>query len=381
MKKYTYRSILRRAKKDARNFRWKFWPFLKEQKSKEPKTDQQIESQFERELLQSGESQISQISEEWKERDLKLKPDYCAALRRYTSAYKTLSEKKGEMSDSVKEYNAAKGLFDKFEPPSLKPGWMLFWLIAIGISEFFINSLVLQILGQNQIETYIAAFSMCVMIPLGAHFFGKSLQQIYKSTVDKFWLITVPIIILTLIGGLSFLRSKYFEGMGISKLLGIELTSTEATIVFIIINIALFVVAAVVSHEGTHPQHKSYSQAKKRFKLAQKELEKDEEDVKMAAKELKSSEKDLEMKKHIRAKTHERLKEEAVTIKESAEWLISAYRSTNLANREDVPECFKKPHKEPEIPDSLLHLDWNCDETEIASDNKPEKKKAEMGFK
>ncbi len=370
MKKYTYRSVIRRAKRDARDWKWKFWPFLKEKKPKEPKTDQKIKSQFERELLQSGENQISQIAEEWKESDEKLKPDYCAAFIRYTSALKTLKEEKGEMSESINEYKAAKDKFDNFEPPSLKPGWMLFWLIAIGISEFFINSLVLQILGQNQLETYIAAFSMCVIIPLGAHFFGKSLQQINKSRVDKFWLIITPIIILTLIGGLSFLRSKYFEGMGISKLLGIEVTSTEATIVFIIINIALFVVAAVVSHEGSHPQHKLYSRAKKRFKLAQKELEKDEEDVKKAAKELKSSEKDLEIKKHIRAKTHERLKEEAVTIKESAEWLISAYRATNLANREDVPECFKEEPKVPVIPQTLLQNEWECGEKEKLSDIK-----------
>lgn len=367
MKKYSYRSVVKRAKKDARDWKWKFLPFLKEKKPKEPKTDQEIESQFERELLQSGENQISQIAEEWKERDEKFKPDYCAALILYNSAYNTLKEEKGEMSESVKEYKAAKDIFDKFEPPSLKPGWMLFWLIAIGISEFFINSIVLQILGQNQLETYIAAFSMCVIIPLGAHFFGKSLHQTNKSSVDKFWLITVPVIILTLIGGLSFLRSKYFEGMGISKLLGIEVTSTEATIVFIIINIALFVVAAVVSHEGSHHLHKSYSQAKKRFKLAQKELERDESDVKKAARELKAAERDLEIKKHKRAKTHEKLKEEAVTIKEAAEWLISAYRATNLATREDVPECFKKEPKVPVIPQTLLHIDWECTEEEKLS--------------
>ena len=360
MKKYTYRSVVRRARKDARNWKWKFWPFVKENKPKEPKTDQQIESQFERELNQSGENQISHIAEEWKERDLKLKPDYCAALKRYTAAYKTLAEEKGEMSESLKEYNNAKEIHDKFQPPSLKPGWMIFWLITIGISEFFINSLVLQILGQGKIETYVAAFSMCVIIPLGAHFFGKSLQQISKSTTDKFWLIITPIIILLLLGGLSFLRSKYFEGIGVNKLLGIEITSTEVTIVFIIINVALFVVAAVISHEGSHPQHKSYSQAKKRFKTAMKELEIDERDVKKAARELNESEKDLEIKKHVRAKTHERLKEEAVTIKEAAEWLISAYRATNLTNREDVPECFKKEPRVPVIPITLTEIDWHC---------------------
>lgn len=360
MKKYRYSSVVRRAKKDARNWKWKLWPFVKEPKPKEPKTDQQIESQFERELNQAGEKQISYLAEEWKEKDIKLKPDYCAALKRYTIAYKTLSEEKGEMSESLKEYNIAKVIYDKFQPPSLKPGWMIFWLLTIGISEFFINSLVLQILGQGKIETYIAAFSMCVIIPLGAHFFGKSLQQISKTSTDKFWLIITPIIILLLLAGLSFLRSKYFEGIGVNKLLGIEISSTEVTIVFIIINVALFVVAAVISHEGSHPQHKSYTQAKKRFKTALKELGMDEREVKIAARELNSAEKDLEIIKHKRAKTHEKLKEEAVTFKETAEWLISAYRAANLANREDVPECFKKEPRVPIIPDTLMDIDWYC---------------------
>ncbi len=364
MKKYTYRFVVCRAKKDARNWKWKFWPFVKENKPKEPKTDQQIDSQFERELIQSGENQISHIAEEWKERDLKLKPAFCAALQRFNAAYKALAEEKGEMSESLKEYNTAKEIHDKFQPPSIKPGWMIFWLITIGISEFFINSLVLQILGQGKIETYVAAFSMCVIIPIGAHFFGKSLQQTIKSTSDKFWLIITPIVILLLLGGLSFLRSKYFEGIGINKLLGIEISSIEVTIVFIIINMALFVVAAVISHEGSHPQHKSYSQARKRFKAAGKELEIDERDVKKAAKELNCAEKDLEIKRHKRIKMHERLKEESVTVKEAAEWLISAYRSNNLANRDDVPECFKKEPRVPVIPETLINIDWYCTDEE-----------------
>ncbi len=361
MKKYSYRCVVKRAKKDARNWKWKFWPFLKEEKPKEPKTDQEIEAQYERELNQSGEQQISKIAEDWKESDYKLKPDYCEALKRYTIAYNTLAEEKGEMNESLAEYKVAKEKFNRFEPPSIKAGWMMFWLITIGISEFFINSLVLQILGQGKLETYIAAFSMCVIIPLGAHFFGKSLQQTSKSVSDKFWLILTPIIILMLLAGLSYLRSKYFEGIGVSKLLGIEISSTEVTIVFIIINVALFVVAAVIAHEGTHPQHKAYSQAAKRFKVALKEFEKDEGDVKIAVKELNISEKDLEQKKHRRAKTHEKLKEEAITIKESSEWLISAYRSTNLANRSDVPKCYNnKEPRVPEIPQSLIDIDWHC---------------------
>lgn len=363
MKKYyTHRTVVCRAKKDARNWRWKFWPFAKEEKAKEPKTDQTIDAQYEKELFQLAESLIAETAEKWKEFDIKLKPEYCKAEKEAENADKEWKTVSDEAKQSSSEFEKAKEIFYKFQPPSMDPKWSLFWLVLIGISEFFINSLVLQILGQGQIETYIAAFGMCIMIPWGAHYFGKSLHQETKSRVDIFWLIATPLIVLTLIGGLSFLRSKYFEALGISKILGIEVSPTEATTVFIIINLALFVIAAVISHEGSHPQHKSYSQAKKRYKDALNAFEDDEDEVNKAAKDLAEAQKHLQYIQHKRAKTHEKLFQEANSIKENIEWLTSSYRAANLANRADVPECFKQSHNAPEIPNSLKNLDWSCGE-------------------
>jgi len=361
-KNYTHRSVVCRAKKDARNWRWKFWPFAKEEKAKEPKTDQTIDAQYEKELLQLAESLMAETAEKWKDLDMKLKPEYCETNKEKVIAKKRWELESKEAKQSSGEFEKAKEIFYKFQPPSLDPKWSLFWLVLIGISEFFINSLVLQILGQGQIETYIAAFGMCIMIPWGAHYFGKSLHQETKNRVDVFWLITTPLMVLTLIGGLSFLRSKYFEALGISKILGIEVTPTEATTVFIIINLALFVIAAVISHEGSHPQHNAYTQAQKRYKDALKAFEDDEDAVKKAAKDFSEAEKRQKHIQHKRAKTYEKLCQEANSIKERIEWLISAYRATNLANREDVPKCFEKPHNTPEIPVSLNDLDWSCEE-------------------
>lgn len=370
MKKiYSYRSVVKRSKKDARNWKWRFWPFARESKSQEPKTDQTIEAQYEKELFQLAESMMAETAEKWKELDIKLKPEYCEANKEAQSADKEWKKVSDDAKQSSGEFEKAKEIFFKFQPPSLDPKWSLFWLVLIGISEFFINSLVLQILGQGQIETYIAAFGMCIMIPLGAHFFGKSLHQETKSRVDVFWLIAVPAVLFLLIGGLSWFRSKYFEALGISKILGIEVTPAEATTVFIIINLALFVIAAVISHEGTHQQHKAYSQARKRYKDSLKTFEDDEDEVKKAAKELAEAEKQQKHIQHKRAKTHEKLFQEANSIKEKIEWLISSYRAANLANRKDVPECFKKSHNAPEIPNPLKNLDWNCEESEKSIDN------------
>lgn len=362
MKKYTYRSVVRRAKKDARDFRWKFWPFIKEQKAREPKTDQEIDSQFEKELFQVTEANIAKFAEEWKRRDEKLKPEYCNALVEFNQAEEHLKELKGDESNSYKEYEIAKIKFEQFEQPSLGGFWVTFWMITIGISEFFINSIVLQVFGYGKIETYIAAGSLCIMIPLLAHFWGQFLNQKNKTRNENVWIIVIPVIMLLILTFISILRSKFFEGLHVTNLLGIDISPALFTMIFFVINVGLFILATILSHEGSHPLHKQYKHAKKRYRNALKEFSKDQDEVKVAAKKADETESNLEKIKHKRAKIHERILEEAKIEKEAGEWLMSAYRAKNLSNRDDVPECFKKPHHEPVIPITLQHIDWNCEE-------------------
>ncbi len=359
---YSYKKVTCKGKTEGRGWGWKFWPFIKKEVPIQPKTEQEIPAQFETEILQTGESIIAKLSEKWKKEDLKLKTDFCKALKNLLLTRAAYEKEANEANQYLLEHEKIKARFEEFNPPSVNHKWTMFWLILISISEFFINSLVFQILGQNQMETYIAAFGMGIIIPLGAHFFGKSLQQESKSYADKIWLIVVPIAIFALLAGLSFLRSKYFEGLEISKILGIDLSPEEATIVFIIINIALFVIAAVIAHEGTHPQHKLYNTVRIRFRDSLKKLTKEKGEAKEAAKALKEAELSYQEIRSIREKTFERDVQQINQTKETVEWLAAAYRTANLSVRNDLPVCFKKKPADIDIPDTMKKLDWECKE-------------------
>ncbi len=116
MKRYTYRSVTRRGRKDGRDWKWKFWP-LKVEKHREPKSDQEIPAQYETEILQMGMSNISEIAEEWKELDKKLKPEYCKALAAYDHANQRYKKEAGEEKQASGEFDIARKKYEEVSPP------------------------------------------------------------------------------------------------------------------------------------------------------------------------------------------------------------------------------------------------------------------------
>jgi hypothetical protein len=362
IKEYSHRSVKRQGKIDGRGWKWKFWPFVKSASPVQPKTDQKISAQFEKELIEVAQNIASEISGLWHEKDTKMKPEYCAALSNSKAALESYQKESGDVERFLPEYEAAKKKYEEQTPPSLSHFWHMFWLIIIGVLEFPLNSIVFEILGQPKIETYLISFLMCITIPITAFFFGRALHQESKTITDKALMFIMPVIALGVIGVVSYSRSKYFEAMQITKVLGIEVTPTEATIGFIVINVAVFFLAVVVSYEGSHPQHRLYSYIRKRFDEAKKELAKEKAEAKKAAEILKRADEKLEEISARRERTFKRYLEEIHTVIERSKWLISTYRHNNLSVRDDMPECFKVEPEEIPVPEAMVALDWNCGE-------------------
>lgn len=362
VKNYTHRSVKRQGKIDGRGWKWKFWPFIKTNSPIQPQLNQTIPAQFEEELIKVAQNLSSEISEKWYEQDTKLKPEYCTALSNSKSALESYLKESKDVERFLGDYEAAKTEYEKQTPPSLPHFWHMLWLLALGVLEFPLNSIVFEILGQPKIETYIISAIICLFIPLAAFFFGRALHQEFKTTKDKILTWMMPVIVLGVVGVISYIRSKYFESMQITKVLGIDFTPTEATIVFILINIAVFFIATVISYEGSHPQHRMYAYLRKRFKAAKKQLGKEESEAKKAADVLKEADKKLEEISARRERTYKRYLEEINTVIERAKWLITVYRHSNLSVRDKIPECFKVPPKEISIPESMVTLNWDCEE-------------------
>lgn len=362
MKPFTLWKARRRGRKDGRNWQWEFWPFFRKSKPAEPKTDQTMPAQYETVLVKAGQNDVAKIAGKWKKLDIRLKPRYCQALKALHAA-RQRAEKEGlEAQQAMPEYETAKKNFQELDMPALDPRWRLFWLILIGIAEFPLNGLVFSIFGAGRIETYIMASAMCLVIPLAAHFFGKSLRQDNKSSVDKGFLIIVPLILLGVLAAIAFIRAKFFEAAKTQELMGITLTSLQITILFIIINIALFLVAVVISYEGSHPNHRLYNTRRARLKEALKKLRKESGEAEAALRQLAKADSAYQKERHHRAKKHEGYCQKANEIKETVELLVTVYRDANIDVRHEFPECFKQPAMAVTIPPPLQSLDWECEE-------------------
>lgn len=359
---YTYRSVNCRAKKDARNWRWKFWPFAKELKSSEPKSGQLERASFEEELFHLGESLIAEIVEKWKKLDMKLKPKFCEAKSEDIRADANLEKLTKEKEDSFHEYKAAKEKLNTFKPPPLDKSLEFILLFIIGISEFFINRMIFQQFGESEMATNILAAGIGFLLPILAYWFGYLLKQERRTTIDNIWLIVLPLGALGVLFVISEMRSVFFKATGIMNELHLDEANTNLSVWFYIINIGFFIGASVISFFAAHPEGDIYKQAKKIYKNTLKEFNQDEKEVKMAADEVERTDKDYQNIMHLRAKTHQKLLAEANSIKENTEWLMKSYKATNLAYRSDFPPCFKKELNAPEIPTELIVLDWHCEE-------------------
>jgi hypothetical protein len=362
---YSYRSVRRQAVRDGRDWRWRFWPPkwpFREPKEPEPQATQKETALFELALKEAAENDIQLVAERWAELDTKLKGDYCTALAELRQAQGIVPKEQREAQAAAAECKVAEEKFFELPAPSLEPRWAVFWLFIIGIGEFPLNSVVFQIFGQGRLETYLVAGGLCVTIPLFAHWFGRSLRQAAKNNTDKVLIAISPLFVLGLLGVIGVVREKYFQAMEVQNLLGINLTPTQGTIVFILINIGIFFVAAVITYEGTSPDLPTYNSRKTRWRYAQKVLARESNRAGVASAHLRKAYTAYQSRRQIRQKQFERCAQRAKSIKELNDWFISVYRSANREARRTAgsPPCFRNSPQEAKLAEALLKMDWEC---------------------
>lgn len=365
--KYSHRQVVRKGKKDGRNWKWKFWPFVKQDKPQSPRPGQTEPAAFEKELIQVAEGDISREAEKWMERDRELKPKYCQALVAVKAAKQKFHKEDKEAQAALKAFETAEAEYKKLELPPVSSAWRNFWLFFIAVAEFPLNSVVFALFGAGKIETFIMAAGLCVAIPVIAHFFGQALRQEHKSLTDKALMITMPLIMLLILGAIAFIRAKYFQAARSYNLIGVEMSPTAMTTLFIIINMAIFLVAVLVSYEGTHPDHRFFRAVVRRYREALKKLRKEGSEAESAGRELAQAEQRFQQIRQQRLKIYQQHAQRARTLQQTGEWLAATYRAANLRVRNDFPECLKGDVPSPVIPQELLNLDWDCPETSFES--------------
>lgn len=357
---YTERKVKRQGKKDGRNWKWKFFPFEKEPKSPIPPDDQTEYADYEILLKEAAENDMQKIATAWEAKDEKLKINFCKAKNELESAEKELPKEKQEELIAYNEYKKAQDELLNLSAPTLSPFWMYFWLFVIGIGEFFLNSVVFQIFGQRMFETYLMALGLAVAIPILGHEFGKLLKQ-EKKRYKEYWIIVlIPIITLVVLFGLAILRAKFFEVAGIQEVLGLKISPTTGTLIFLFINIFLFFISAILSYAGSYPEHEEYKRRKKRYKYAWKNYKKESADVGKVQHRLVKAQKHYIKAKQKRKKVFEYFKGLLKEKKENYEHFVAVYRYQNISQRGKRPPCFNNPILPVQFPESLQNLDETC---------------------
>lgn len=364
---YSHRTVKRQARKDGRDWRWTIWPFRKA-KNPQPQVDQESVAEFELTLKDVAEDELATIANDWQEEDEQLRENYCAALTELVQAREADREESSEKSNATKAYERAKERLSKFESPRLSRLWMLVWLSLIGVGEFFLNSTVFQVLGTGRGETYLAALAVGVAIPMIGHWMGEALRQEEKSRTDWALIWTAPAALLVGLYGLTFLRGKFAEALGVEfrRVLGVELSSEEFMWVFFSLNVLLFVVAVLLSFAGSHKRASKFKRAQQEKKAAAEALEEESAEAAAAASRLEQAEQEYQRARIRRQKRYQSYRHDALDLAASAEVLSRIYREENVRARPDGrPKCFDRevPAESLTLPEALqekeLH-DWDC---------------------
>jgi hypothetical protein len=359
IKYISHRDVKKKGKKDGREWKWRFgWP-LREPKEPAPRIEQTEPCSYELELARTADQDLKFVKTEWEELDKKLLRDFREAKKEYEVLTQREKREHQEHQVAFQEYSEARKEYDKMPAPHLSPGIYRLLMLVFFICEFPINSLVLAIFGRGLIETYIMAGAICGGILWMSHLAGSNLKKAVKN-----WAAIIAGFAVT--GGLliviSILREKYFEAQKVQEVLGISISSTMLTIIFILVNLFIFVFATWSAYESSYAEPDKHNVAKRRLDAASTAVAKEGSEAVEAKNLLDAAYVKFNNALTLRKKTFELKKSEADASLSTYEALVHGYRDANLSARKSkvMPESFKKDPKEHiKVTSDILTISWD----------------------
>lgn len=199
-----------------------------------------------------------------------------------------------------------------------------------------------------------------VGIPVGAHYLGKVLRQEVKSKMDIAISTLVSLLIFGAIVVIGVLRAEYLSSVLSRYNIKTNMTSSKASMIFIVINLFLFFLATFISYLGTHKNNALYRSKKDKLKIAKKRLKKEAREATGVLKGIEVLEKELAKVKSKRQCLADKYYWKAINKKEFAELLCQIYRYSNIETRPDanIPPCFNI-NVNINVRD-IRKLDWTC---------------------
>ena len=365
VKYYSLREVKRRGKIDGRDWRWKPWrPFpgwpLWERKEPTPALDQQEPSEYEKQLLEDAEQNISRLLQEWHQKDKELHKRCANAEDNYKNIKESVNKENQEHIDAIKNYEKAREEYNSLPKPHWT-GWQ-YWipLILITSGEMLFNGLVFLIFGQSRFHTYIMALGLIVAIPVVTHFIGRSLRMEKKTPIREKMVIGAGVIFIAGLVILAVLRETFFEVNKIAETLGLQWSPNKFVLSFFIINLLFFTALLILAYESGPLDPEEHARLKDVLKEAKERLKNEAGDAQEAINAF------IKAKEEFNKAHFERIHEFEI-IKAKAEeerdiWIsyIQAYRAANMKARRDgrKPKSFNRDLEELiKIPKELQTLD------------------------
>ena len=359
---YTERRADREGVRNGRKWRWMLfppaWPPWGEKDPYPPK-DKKDAPEFENRMYKVAKGELSKIAEEWAGRDKGLRNACAEAEAVYRKDESDVKTQSGDHAGIVKEYEVAKASLDGFDRP-LVSKWIHYpVLLVIFASEAFFNSMILNILGQNRMDTWMIAVGLVLAIPICAEFAGAFLRRENKSIDHKMWIGITIIIVLAALIGITVLREKFFEASGMAQALGISLSASTFDFVFLGFNILIFTASVLLAFWSAPKDPEGYANALGRFKDAAVALKNTGRDLQESAEKLMQARINFERSHIVRDREHEKRYQQAKMRMQICATVIHAYRDGNVAARGgETPDWFENaPEDQFEIPTTLAVLD------------------------
>lgn len=345
-----------------------WWQGRKDGKAGIPPVDQIEHAPYENSIKNWAEENIHRLAQKWEKIDQILKKNYCSTVVSLKTFRKRIADIQGEYQQSAEEVETAeRKLHELSDRKHLSKKSYLFFMILLGFSEFPINTIVFNLFGEARWFTFLMTTMLAVGLPLLAHFCGMILKKdSHYGTIskkEKVFLIFLLLIVIAVIISIAYFREKYFESMGISRLLNIDIDPMIITLTYFAINALIFMGAMLIAYYHYDPEIQQWERA---LNQASDDFEEDEYNLKKYRTMVYELEKKVQEYQEIRQNTWDEIVAKAGEIEKICKRIIDDYRRHNLAAREDktLPESFKR-YPEISFPESLKKLNWECAEKSI----------------
>jgi hypothetical protein len=321
---------------------------------------------YESRLLNFGEQEAGRIAQEWEGLDKGLKGEYCTARARWRAAQEELETAKQDRETASKDHEEAR----KKEEPILGRHSLKTWIyiplmIILGLAEFPLNAIAFRTAGEPELMTYMMTLSLALVLPLSAHFLGVFLRHA-ALTKREYALTGLAILIpLAAIAGVAYVRDKYIEEA--QKVLGIQLDPTTVVLIFVAINLLIFLVGVLASYFAHDPQVVEQS---KRLKETFKRLRQACARLAGTRKVFSQAEQRYHAITAMRQNAFDEKKHQVGEINDIVQELIAVYRhryarTARLAQQTAAFGLMPKI----EIPEAFHQLDWEC--AQVSEDGEP----------